>query len=461
MKELKSFLNNILTHNIGLKILSLIGAVIVWLVIINIDDPYKTKTFQVTVETINESALQSVNKVFEITSGEIASVKVGGKRSVIDKLDATDIRATANLANLSSVNAVAIEPSLRKKVSSDVTLECTQVLKVSLEDMATKQLKITIVTEGTPADGYTIGNCTAKPNMIQVIGGVSVIKRITTVKVILNVEGASEDFTSRLEPIAYDANDEVVRSDTLHFGEEKIRVRAKVLDNKTIPVRVDVKGKPAPGYEYVGTECLPQEIEIAGTEKKMAAVSELVIPMDISGLIDTSSQLEKTVDVISMLPDGITVAPEYETISVKVTIEALTERAIQIKAADITFRNLGDNLIAEVVNPEELLSIVVTGRTSILGELPDTALNAYIDCNNIKEGIHRLSVQMDLGDACRISRSVDVEVRVTKGEKNPEKFENTTSASPMPQATAAPTTATTILPAETPSQPQQTDASAH
>lgn len=50
---------------------------------------------------------------------------------MIDRLDSTDIRATADLSNLSSVNAVNIVPSLRKKVSSDVTLECTQVLKVA------------------------------------------------------------------------------------------------------------------------------------------------------------------------------------------------------------------------------------------------------------------------------------------------------------------------------------------
>ena len=65
---------------------------------------------------------------------------------MIDRLDSTDIRATADLSNLSSVNAVNIVPSLRKKVSSDVTLECTQVLKVALEDMATKQLEATAVT---------------------------------------------------------------------------------------------------------------------------------------------------------------------------------------------------------------------------------------------------------------------------------------------------------------------------
>ena len=80
MKELKQLMKDVVLHNIGIKVLSLIGALFVWLIIINIDDPYKTKVFQVPVETINESALQSVNKVFEITSGSIANVKVGGKR---------------------------------------------------------------------------------------------------------------------------------------------------------------------------------------------------------------------------------------------------------------------------------------------------------------------------------------------------------------------------------------------
>lgn len=441
MKEMKAFFHDIIFHNVGIKFLSLLGAAIVWLTIINIDDPYKSKLFQVKVETINESAIQSVNKVYEITSGEIASVKVGGKRSVIDKLDATDIRATADLSNLSPVNAVAIEPSLRRKVSSDVTLECTQVLKVSLEDMATKQLKITVVTEGSPADGHTIGNCTAKPNMIQVSGGKSTIEKIETVKVFLNVEGVSADFSSRLEPVAYDANDEIVQSDTLRFGEAKIKVRAKVLDNKSIPVRVDVTGKPADGYEYVETECLPQEIEIAGNEKKMDSIQELRIPIDITGLTDQSGQLEKTVNVQNYLPDGITVSEEYETISIKVTIEKLVERTVQIRASDITFRNLGDNLLAEAAEPDKLLSLVVKGRASVLNELPDSALNAYVDCSGMKEGSHQIAVQMDLGETCRISQGANITVNITKGNGIVDGTE--------PAATDTPTVAPTVAPSAT------------
>lgn len=451
----KSFLHDILLPNFWIKVLSLVGAVLVWLLIINIDDPAKTKTFQVKVEAINENALESVNKVYEITAGEVASVRVTGKRSVVDKLDATDIRATADLSDLSSVNAVAIQPSLRKKVSSDVSLECSDVLKVSLENMASKQLKITVVTEGTPAEGYSIGECTAKPNIIRVTGGESAINQIETVKVFINVDGVSEDFTSRLDPIAYDDNDKEVTSATLSFSETKVKVRASVLENKTIPVRIDVTGTPADGYEYVETECLPAEIEVAGTDKKLSNISELVIPIDVSGLTDSSSALEQTINAYDYIKvEGITVPEEYESISIKITIEAKVSRQVEVVVEDIKFQNLGKNLVANIAHKEQTVVVTLTGRESILNALPDSALVAYVDCQDKKEGTYRLPVQMDLVNGCQMTGQPKVRVKITAG-KNTEKASAT--AEPSPAASSSPAESTgvpedTAVPEPTPTE---------
>lgn len=419
----KSFLHDILLPNLGIKLLSLLGAIVVWLMIINIDDPYKTKTFQVHVETVNESALTSVNKVFEITSGEIASVRVTGKRSVVDKLDATDIQATADLSNLSSVNAVTIRPSLRKKVSSEVSLECSDVLKVSLENMASKQLKVTIVTEGTPADGYTIGSCTAKPNMIQVSGGESAISRITAVKVFLNVDAASEDFSSRLDPVAYDDNDHKVSSSTLTFSDAKIKVRARVLQTKTIPVRVEISGEPAEGYEYIETECLPTEIEVAGTKRKLTSISELVIPIDITGLTASSAELEQTIDVIDYLKtDGIIVSEEYESISIKILLEAQITRQMEILVENIQFRNLGKGLIADIPGEQRSVLVTLAGKSSVLNALSPSALVAYVDCKDKSEGSYQLPLQMDLAKGCTLTEAPELTVRIASG-RNQEALE--------------------------------------
>ena len=266
-KEIMEFWKQIFFHNLFTKILSIVGAVLVWIVIMNIDDPYKTKGFVVSVETINEEALHSVNKVYEVIEGSTASVSVRGKRSIVDNLEASDISATADLSELSDVNAVAIRVRLKKKVSSEVVLECNQVLKVSLEDMETKQVKVTVDTEGIPAEGYSVGECVARPNVIEVTGGGSVIDRISSVRVKLNVNGASQNFSKMLEPAAYDKRGNRVISSTLSFGETQVKVKAQLLQNKTIPVKAEISGKPAEGYEVVGVDCLPEEIEIAGAEK--------------------------------------------------------------------------------------------------------------------------------------------------------------------------------------------------
>lgn len=49
---MKEETKHIYLNNIGIKIGSVFFALLIWMIIINIDDPYKTRTFSVNVETI-------------------------------------------------------------------------------------------------------------------------------------------------------------------------------------------------------------------------------------------------------------------------------------------------------------------------------------------------------------------------------------------------------------------------
>ena len=53
----KDFIQKYVFNNIGIKLLALFSAIVVWVAIVNIEDPYKERTFNVEVETINEDAL--------------------------------------------------------------------------------------------------------------------------------------------------------------------------------------------------------------------------------------------------------------------------------------------------------------------------------------------------------------------------------------------------------------------
>ena len=56
-----------LTNNLGLKLLSLLAAAIIWLVVVNIDDPVSTRTYSsIPVEVINEDTITSEGKVYSV-----------------------------------------------------------------------------------------------------------------------------------------------------------------------------------------------------------------------------------------------------------------------------------------------------------------------------------------------------------------------------------------------------------
>lgn len=428
-RKILDFWQRIFGHNFSIKILSILGAVIVWLLIININDPYKTKSFLVHVDTTHEEALTSVNKVYEITEGSTASVTVKGKRSVVDNLESSDIIAVADLSELSSVNAVAIKASLKKSIS-DVTVECTAVMKVSLEDMETKQVKITVQTEGVPAEGFSIGECVAKPSVIEVTGGESVIDRISTVRVTLNVNGASENFSKQIEPVAYDKKDNRVTSSTLTFSTDQVKVRAKLLQNKTIPVKVQIKGEPAKGYEFVEANCLPENIEVAGSQKVLADISQLVIPVDITNLTSSSSELEQEVDVEDYLDSNTIVSEEYKKISVKIVIEKLQSKKIRLRVDNLKLNNVADGYVAGIYNNTGLVDLTIQGRESVLSALPDTAFTGYIDCKGLKAGEYMLPVKIDLEKTCSVVKEVKVKVIISR-----KKSDDMATATPIPTAT--------------------------
>lgn len=427
-KKQDLFRKYILNH-LNIKIFSLLAAIIVWMVIVNIEDPYKEKRFTVTVETINEEALASVNKVYEVVEGDTAQVRVVGKKSIVDKLKASDIRATADLSNLSAVNAVAIVPELIKTVSSEPTLECDQVLKVSLEERGSKQVKVNVVPQGTPGEGYTIGECISRPNMIEVTGGASIIDKIDSVKVTVNVNGASEDFTRKAKPVACDADGKEVVSSTLRYGVQRVRATVHIVNTKTIPVQINIKGTPAKGYEFVKAECLPEKIEIAGDSKALSSIAEVTIPIDITGMKSSSGAIEQNISIQDYLPEGITVLSEYAQVSLRIEIERQMQKTLRVPVENIKFASLGDDLSAEIVGDETEIEAVIQGLASVLDSLSEDNYSAYVDCNGLQEGRYNLEVQFNLGDSCTVLETEKVTVRIIKSSDS----DNDTEESPEPE----------------------------
>ena len=92
-----------LMNNWGLKILSFLLAVMLWLIVV-------TQTFNnIPVAVTNAEVLAATNQTYQIEDGtQNVSVTVRAKRSVLNKIKADNIKATADMKELTLQTQIPI-----------------------------------------------------------------------------------------------------------------------------------------------------------------------------------------------------------------------------------------------------------------------------------------------------------------------------------------------------------------
>ena len=102
-------------RNIGMKILSVGIAFLIWLLVTNTNDPVITKHFSdVKVQVENENALTDSGYAYKILEGDIVSFSVKGKKSILNNLSIDDFNVVADFSKLSLTDAIPIDVTCNK-----------------------------------------------------------------------------------------------------------------------------------------------------------------------------------------------------------------------------------------------------------------------------------------------------------------------------------------------------------
>ena len=178
-------------NNFSLKILSVLCAIVLWAVIVNIYDPTTSVTISnVNVELINAQSLTDKDYTYEVVDGSKISVYLSGPKSVITDIKSSDIVATADLSKISAfADYVDIDVKVVKDGKEVTGIEVTPrttAVKLDIENRLTKEYTIETDTEGMPADGYVLTSVSVTPTTVKVTGPSSIVENIDNTAVILN-----------------------------------------------------------------------------------------------------------------------------------------------------------------------------------------------------------------------------------------------------------------------------------
>ena len=382
-----------------LKILALVFAVILWLVVVNIDDPTQTKTFTTSVAIENEEAITNMGKYYEIENGSnTVSFKVSAKRSILRMLNNTDFRVVADMSRIEDMSRVPIDISATRYTSYITFPSKMPYLEVSIEDLQTKQLVINAEYVGTPAANCAVDSVSLLTgNVIKISGPQSVVSTIDSARAVINVEGVSVSITDSVVPVLLDKEGNPIDTTKLTLSVQTVNIRAEIKDVKAVDISAALTGTPKEGYVKTSVSYSPETVEVKGTGAALNTVNMIEIPEGIVDIDGASETVVQTVDISTYLPEGITlVNDEDKKITVTVEIEKIGTRMLELPTKNITIHNIPDGYRAEYV--EDTVKVYIQGLDSDLEKLSPEDVTATIDVGGLGAGEHTVAISLELDE---------------------------------------------------------------
>lgn len=410
-----------ITNNFGLKLLAAVCAFVLWVVVINIDNPVVVQTFTTSVTAENTEYLTGQNKYFEVLNGKnTVTFNVSGERSVLNEMENTDFSAMADMEKIEYSEdgicrvPVSITPT---RYTNKVTVTSKKLyLEVVLEDLGTCQKVITANTKGAVADGCALGDIeVVGSNLLKISGPSSIVSQIDAVTATINVEGVSADVTDSVVPVLYDGEGNVIDTTKLKMSLSTVTVSAKVLSTKDVTLEFDTVGEAAEGYVITGIECPLETIRIKGESATLNTVNKISIPAEVLDVTDIEDDLTVTVDISSYLPEGTALVLASDAkVEVTAKVELLVSKAFEVPVKNLTVTNLREGYLLEF--DEDTVEVRISGPDSVVSELKSKDITGTLDAGGIGVGSHHLTVEIDLADYCRLEEKVKTSVVISADE---------------------------------------------
>ena len=408
-------MKKILTNNIGYKLLSLLFAIIFWLIVVNIDDPEVTRTIQgIPVTPLDEEVITENSQVYKVVSGNEVTITVKGPRSMVDKLTKDDFVAEAPFSEKSNVDAVPIYVTFRNsKYEKDCEItQKTMSMKLEIEKIVSKSFEVNINHISELSSSYYLGRETITPGMVTVSAPESVINQIATVAVNVDLASHTEDFSIPLNIKYYTSTGSEISLGI--YGTEdvsNITYSANIYPVREVPLKYGYVGTVADGYELVEVTGAKNTIKIAGPEAKL--IDAITLPDELLNISQANADVTVEVDIAALLPTGVYLYNQNDAImQITAKIEKLVTNTYRIPISEIDKNNVPTGYSAEIV--EQSVNIQLSGLAKAHDTFSVKDLNAYIDLKNTIEGNNEVIVRFTLPEGLKLVDEARVNVVISK-----------------------------------------------
>ena len=420
-----------LTDNLVLKIVSLIIGFLIWLIVINVDNPTEIKVFTIqsdSVELLNTAYIDSYNKMCLRDENPVPiRVTVSAPRKALRRVTIGDISVVADMQQAVSLDTSPVMVPVTATCSSlsNATIRVNpQYLSVWLEDKVSQEYMITpSYGDSRPGRNYEVGTQTVTPEKVKITGPKSLINKIDKVIATVNVDGKTKDTTEEALLTIIDRNQDVLSESrmanlTIENG-GRVMVTTKFWRVVSgIRFFVAYEGLPAKGYQVESVTTVPDTISLAGTEEALENLrnddNTLWLTDEALDLTGRTEDLELKISLPALLPEGTRLTTGSSE-DVYVTIEILPKdsHAYYLPSNEIRIRDLADGLQASFETDSVAFRVQADSDVDI-EDFDISSVKAAVNLDGLTEGDTQVPVEFWLPKGYSLLQEVTAGISISQ-----------------------------------------------
>ena len=424
-----------ITDNIPLKIMSVAVAVVLWLIVVNIDNPIGTNYYTINdVELINKEYVESSDTIGKMCMPEqnqdSIKIAITASKKIRDKIKVTDISAVADLQQAVSLDTnpvmvpITVTCSVPGVSSNDIKVT-PQNLSVNLDEKEAQEFVVNVSRGDTkPGKDYEVGSLTANPEKVRITGPKTLVNKIDKVNATIELDGNTQDFTQDVNLTIIDKNQEALSDSEMNSlrieNNAKVVVTARLWKiRQGVGISASYVGTPADGYEVGSVKTVPDTISVAGSTEGLESLAEnnnvITIPADSIDISGESKDVEKKISLNNLLPDNVKLTSDSsEDVWVTVNILPVGSKEFDIPTKNIEVKNKPDDL--QVTFETAQIELRIKSDTKNMDDLDAKKdIKLSIDLDGKKEGNYEVPVKVVLPDGYETVEDVTTEVVISSG----------------------------------------------
>ncbi|MBC7286728.1 MAG: hypothetical protein H5T86_01540 [Armatimonadetes bacterium] len=314
------------THQWPTKLASVGVAAILWVYVLNQQDPIGTR--EITVE-VRASDTPEGTELVSIEPPEL-KVVLRGRRSVLENAE----KLTRVVAELASAGVGTQEVGVRiasKPPGAEVIGLSTDRVRVVLDASVRAIRPVIVETRGLPAESYRALAPWCDPPTVTIVGPASLVSRVARVVAVVDISGSSATVNQQVKVEPRDEAGLVVGN--VHVEPDKVRVVVPLrrVNVKVVPVWPRLTAPPR-GYRVAAVTVRPAAVVISGSPSALDTVQFVSTDtIDIGGL-----RRGATYSVRLRVPAGVTlvgIASAQVTVSVEPLLQVSTREPAERQPA--------------------------------------------------------------------------------------------------------------------------------